>query len=80
MLTLTAVVRSILKAPLPGSLRALGRAAGVPHSTLSKIKAGTLNASPEVARALAGALDHWTTQSRTAARRLRAALPRERKP
>ncbi len=51
----------------PCSLRALAREAGVPHSTLVRIKQRTLNASPETARKLAAALQRWAEACRSAA-------------
>jgi hypothetical protein len=35
----------------------------VPHSTFVRILGGSLNASPEVADALAKALERWATQT-----------------
>ncbi len=76
MATPTAILRAVL-ADLPvGSLRELALASKVPHSTLSRIRGGTLNASDAVARAVAEALDRWGRDSQAAARQLRAALRR----
>ncbi len=43
----------------PGSIRALARASGVPHSTLVRIDAGSIEATPALARKVAGALESW---------------------
>jgi hypothetical protein len=61
--TLTALVRRALR-EAPCSLRALAREADVPHSTLVRIRGGSLNASPEVADALVKALERWASQTR----------------
>jgi len=53
----TAVRRALREAPC--STRALAKEAGVPHSTLVRIAAGTRNATPAVAEALARALRAW---------------------
>lgn len=52
-----AVRRAIAGAPW--SVAALARAAGVPQSTLARIKAGERAATPAVARAVASALEDW---------------------
>jgi transcriptional regulator with XRE-family HTH domain len=51
------VARAIEQAPC--SIRELAREAGVSHVTLLRIKNGTHPASPQVARAVADALDRW---------------------
>lgn len=44
----------------PCSDRALAEEAGLAHSTLSRIRAGTRGASPAVALAIADALARWS--------------------
>ena len=62
----------------PGSLRALAREMDVPDSTLVRIRAGALDASPEVAARLASALEAAGTECQRAARGLRRSLERRR--
>ena len=45
----------------PASMRALAREAGIPHSTLVRIRQGRLGVTPAVARAVADALQEWST-------------------
>jgi hypothetical protein len=59
--SLTAAVRRALRGT-PFSLRALAREAEVPHSSLVRIQAGQLNASPDMAASLARALRKWGRQ------------------
>lgn len=61
----TAVRRALRDAPC--SVRALAREAGVPHSTLVRIQAGDLNASPALADAVARALLTWASRCEHAA-------------
>jgi hypothetical protein len=55
---LTSVVRRALR-DAPCSTRALAAEAGVPHSTLVRISAGSRNATPAVAAALVKAFRTW---------------------
>jgi len=70
-----AVLRAIADAP--GSLRALSREAGVPHSTLVRIKKGQRGATPEVAKRLADALERWAGSCSSGADLLRGSLSQE---
>ena len=63
----------------PCSLRALGRAAGVSHVLLIKIRDGRQRATPEVAGAIAQALGHWATNCFEAASRLHRVLHKRRR-
>lgn len=58
----------------PCSLRALAAQAGVPHTTLVRIRAGERDATPEVATALAAALEMWARECGGAARDIRTTL------
>ena len=58
---LTNQVRSAIKAA-PCSLRELAKEAGVPHSTLVRIRSRQREATPEVSRRLAKALRSWSTR------------------
>lgn len=58
----------------PGSLRALGREAGLSYRLLGMIRDGDRSATPEVVRALADALDRLGDRHRDAARVLRGSL------
>ncbi len=64
------------------SLRALGRAARVPETTLTRIRRGALGASPSVGARLAAALERWSRRCAAHASVLRVALkdavPRQR--
>jgi hypothetical protein len=51
----------------PCSQRALAIAAGVPHSTLVRIRAGEFGASEKVARGVAEALRRWASDCQVAA-------------
>lgn len=64
-------------AAAPCRLTALARAAGLSHTTLVKIRRGTLLASPVIARKLARVLEHWGATCQRAGERLRRAT-RER--
>jgi hypothetical protein len=67
-----AVVQALWRAP--GSLRALAREAGVPHTTLTQIRTGRLGASPVVAARLGRALARWGRRCGRAAERLQEEL------
>jgi plasmid maintenance system antidote protein VapI len=72
---LTRTTREVLRSfPIP--LRAIARAAHVPHSTLARIVTGERGATPAVARALEGLLGRWGRQYESAARHLHTALKR----
>ena len=70
----TAVQRALAQAPC--SVATLARAAGVPQSTLARIQTGDRQATPAVARAVARALDQWSTRCARLARGIRQAHPR----
>ena len=72
-----AVARAIERAPC--SLRALANEAGLAPSTLSRIRSGKRSATPEVARAVAEALDRWGERCGELARSVRQAERRDRK-
>ena len=78
--THTASLRTLLKESkrLPGTVRALARQAGVPHTTLVRIAAGELGASPMVAERVAAALDSWARSCSAGAEKLRLSLRRTR--
>ena len=78
--THTAALRTVLKGSnqLPGTVRALARQAGVPHTTLVRIAAGELGASPMVAERVAAALDSWARSCSAGAEKLRLSLRRTR--
>ena len=61
----------------PGSLRALSREAGVPHSTLVRIRQGDRGVTPEVAKALADALERWSDSCAAGASLVRSTLSQE---
>jgi hypothetical protein len=44
----------------PGSMRALAREAGVPHTTLVRVRSGALEASPAVVARVAATLEQWS--------------------
>lgn len=69
---LTLLLQQILRG-VPSSLSALAREAGVPRSTLARVAAGELEASPELVAAVADALARWSETCTTGTRRLRAA-------
>lgn len=73
---LAEAVRKILDA-VPGSDRELAIKAGVPQSTVSRIRTGERGCTPEVAEALADALAAWGKDCREAETDLRRALQRE---
>ncbi len=73
----TRAVREVLSATSV-SLLQLGTLAGVPQSTLSRIRSGHLNATAAVAEALATALERLGTSFTQAARKIRSAAPRTR--
>ncbi len=58
----------------PSSIRALAREAGVPHSSLVRIRQGVLRVTPGVARAVAEALEGWGKRCSGSARGIRSAL------
>jgi len=76
MTQLEEAVRRAL-ADAPGSLRALSREAGVPHSTLVRIRQGDRGVTPEVATALADALERWSGSCAAAAGLVRSSLSQE---
>ena len=55
----------------PCSDRALAREAGLAHTTLVRIRAGTLNATPAIVDKVVEALERWGAQCSRAAERLR---------
>ena len=63
-------------AQIPCAVATLARAADVPQSTLARIQAGERTATPAVARAVARALDHWSTTCARLARAIRQAHPK----
>ena len=76
---MTRLEEAFLKAleQAPGSLRAIAREAGVPHSTLVRIKRGQRGATVDMARAVADALGRWSSRCSTAEGLLRDALTQE---
>lgn len=58
----------------PASDRALAQAAGVPQSTISRIRNGKRDPTPEVVEALADALGRWADSCRAAESDLRRTL------
>lgn len=74
---LTAVTRAAIGA-FPGRLRELAKEAGLPYSTIARIRHGALPASPAVARAVAGALSRWGTRCVRAGQELHAVRRRGR--
>ena len=73
MTALTRAVQAAL-AKAPCSARALAEAAGVPQPVLWRIQAGEREATPAVARAVAGGLARWSTECRSAAARIERQL------
>lgn len=73
---LAEVVRQLLD-QVPGSDRELARAAGVPPSTVSRIRNGTRGCTPVVARSLADVLARWSEDCAEAEADLRLALQEE---
>ena len=73
--SLTSVVRAVL-AEAPCSERALARAAGLSSAMVPRIRAGSLNATPETAGRLVQALEQWSKDCGRAAGRLRRAVER----
>ena len=61
----------------PGSLRAIAREAGVPHSTLVRIKRGERGATVDVAGSVAEALRRWADRCSSAEGLLRDSLSQE---
>ena len=43
----------------PGSVRALAREAGVPHTSLVRVRSGAIDASPALVARVAAALERW---------------------
>lgn len=76
---LAEAVREILDA-VPGSDRELSLEAGVPPSTISRIRQGERGCTPEVARALVEVLSRWSEDCREAETKLRRALQAEEGP
>ena len=68
----TALRRAIRRAPC--SIRALAREAGVSHTTLSSIFAGTARATPNVAAKVMAALDYWSQGCYVEARNVETAI------
>ncbi len=68
----TTTLRRTLRS-LPASLSTLADAAHVSRSTLARIAAGDLKATPQVVRAVAPVLERWARTYTHAAQRLRAA-------
>ena len=62
---------------VPGSDRALAQEAGVPPSTISRIRNGKRGATADVVEALADALARWEDRCGDAQDSLRRALQRE---
>lgn len=73
---LAEAVRELLD-EVPGSDNKLAERAGVPQSTISRIRNGKRGCTPEVAEALADALAAWADDCREAESNLRRALQRE---
>lgn len=61
----------------PTSIRALAREAGVPHVSLLQVRDGDLGASPELAKAVAEALEGWSGELSELAGGIREELERE---
>lgn len=76
MTSLEEAVRRVL-GQVPGSMRELAREAGIPHSTLVRIRQGHLGASPAVAEALADALGRWADECSSSEDLLRETLSQE---
>jgi len=76
---LTAAVARAIEAA-PGTLRALGRAAGLSHVQLLRLTRGERTATPDVAGRIAKALEAWGAEcARAAAGIRRAAQTRARR-
>lgn len=73
---LAAAVRTILD-EVPGSDQELAREAGVPQSTISRIRTGKRGCTPDVARSLVAALDGWSEDCADARDHLRRTLEDE---
>jgi hypothetical protein len=71
--TLTAAVVAALSG-FSGSVRQLAREAGIPHSTLVRIRAGSLGATPETVGQLAEALERLGAECKASSALLRKAL------
>lgn len=67
-----AVRRAIMMAPV--SLREIAREAGVPHTTLVRIKGNKLGASKDVADSVATALEQWSGELSDVAGEIRRAM------
>ena len=67
-------VRQVFRGKLPCSDRQLALRAGVPASTISRIRKGERGATREVVEKLADALREWADESTAAERILREAL------
>jgi len=76
MTRVTSAVRQAVAAA-PCSLRALARAAKVPHSTLVAILSGKREATAAVASAVAAGLEGWSLKCVVAATKVRRALKKE---
>lgn len=73
---LAEAVRRVLD-EVPGSDRALARAAGISPSTLYRIRSGDRGCSPEIAEKLADTLQAWSENTGQAAAHLRRELDEE---
>ena len=71
---LAEAIRKVFRGELPCSNRQLALLAGVPASTISRIRSGDRRATREVVERLADALGEWSEQSSSAERILRTAL------
>lgn len=76
---LAEAVRRVLD-EVPGSDRALARAAGISPSTLYRIRSGERGCSPEVAERLERTLQTWSDDCSGAAAHLRRELQRGEEP
>ena len=72
-MTLDAALRRAIR-NAPCSIRALARAAGVSHTMLSAIVAGSERATPRVAARVVATLDHWANGCYVEARNVETAI------
>ena len=72
-MTLDAALRRAIK-DTPGSIRGLGKEAGVSHVFLWALAHGRERATPRVARLVARALERWSKACAAEAAKVRAAL------
>jgi lambda repressor-like predicted transcriptional regulator len=61
----------------PCSTRKLAREAGVSHALLQMVRDGNRTCTPQVAKAVADALEKWSRECQVAAQGLREALEAE---